>query len=153
MDEAAPVIDAGMRKWYSSCRCCLSDAHPEVVAVLDAERDAAHESRADAGICEIEEGAQTTSAKEEVTFMAQMLDPVCDMIVDIEAQRTKGLTSDLLGKTYAFCGPGCKRAFDKDPGKYTAKVSAWEASGAPGTHEHGHDRAHESGHEHGEHAH
>lgn len=69
--------------------------------------------------------------------MAQILDPVCDMIVDVEQQRQKGLTSDVLGKTYAFCGPGCKRAFDKDPGKYTAKVSAWEASGAPGTHEHG----------------
>jgi len=33
----APEIDAGMRAWYKSCRCCLSDAHPQVVAVLDAE--------------------------------------------------------------------------------------------------------------------
>ncbi len=77
--------------------------------------------------------------------MAQILDPVCDMIVDIDTQKQKGLTSDLLGKTYAFCGPGCKRAFDKDPGKYTAKVSAWEASGSPGTHEHGGHGGH--GHE------
>jgi YHS domain-containing protein len=36
------VIDDGMRRWYASCRCCLSDAHPEIVAQLDAERDAAH---------------------------------------------------------------------------------------------------------------
>jgi YHS domain-containing protein len=128
-------IDDGVRAWYSSCRCCLSDAHPEVVAVLDAERDAAQEARADAGICEV---AEAEPVKEEVVVVAQqILDPVCDMIVDVEQQKTKGLTSDLLGKTYAFCGPGCKRAFDKDPGKYTAKVSAWEASGAPGTHEHG----------------
>jgi YHS domain-containing protein len=128
-------IDDGVRAWYSSCRCCLSDAHPEVVAVLDAERDAAQEVRADAGICEV---AEAEPVKEEVVVVAQqILDPVCDMIVDVEQQKTKGLTSDLLGKTYAFCGPGCKRAFDKDPGKYTAKVSAWEASGAPGTHEHG----------------
>ena len=35
------VIDDGMRRWYASCRCCLSDAYPEIVAKLDAERDAA----------------------------------------------------------------------------------------------------------------
>jgi YHS domain-containing protein len=132
----APEIDAGMRSWYTSCRCCLSDAHPEVVAILDAERDAAEAPHASAGICEVAE-AVPSEQKEEVTVMAQILDPVCDMIVEVEQQRQKGLTSDLLGKTYAFCGPGCKRAFDKDPGKFTAKVSAWEASGAPGTHEHG----------------
>ncbi len=131
-----PEIDAGMRRWYASCRCCLSDAHPEVVAVLDAERDAANEPHVAAGICEVAEGA-ASEQKEEVIVMAQILDPVCDMIVDVEQQRQKGLTSELLGKTYAFCGPGCKRAFEKEPGKYTAKVSAWEASGAPGTHEHG----------------
>ena len=68
--------------------------------------------------------------------MAQILDPVCDMIVDIDKQKAKGLTSELLGKTYAFCSAGCKSTFDKDPGKFTYKVSAWEASGAPGTHEH-----------------
>jgi len=135
---AQPEIDAGIRAWYSSCRCCLSDAHPEVVAVLDAERDAAREPQAAAGICEVAEAAPAaTREKEEVVTMAMILDPVCDMIVDIDAQRGKGLTSDLLGKTYAFCGPGCKRAFDKDPGKFTAKVSAWEASGSPGQHEHG----------------
>jgi YHS domain-containing protein len=136
-ENASPTkteIDAGVRAWYSSCRCCLSDAHPDVVAVLDAERDAAKEARPDAGICEVAEGEPV---KKEVAVVSQILDPVCDMIVDVEQQRQKGLTSELLGKTYAFCGPGCKRAFDKDPGKYTAKVSAWEASGAPGTHEHG----------------
>jgi len=35
---AVPAIDAGMRDWYNSCRCCLSDAHPEVVKILDAEK-------------------------------------------------------------------------------------------------------------------
>ena len=39
-----PVIDAGMRAWYSSCRCCLSDAHPSVVEVLD--RELAHKEEA-----------------------------------------------------------------------------------------------------------
>ena len=34
----APAIDAGIRAWYESCRCCLSDAYPKVVEVLDAEK-------------------------------------------------------------------------------------------------------------------
>lgn len=62
--------------------------------------------------------------------MAEILDPVCDMVVEVDVQREKGLTSDHEGKTYAFCGPGCKRAFDKEPAKYTAKVTAWETTGA-----------------------
>lgn len=36
--SASPVIDEGMRRWYESCSCCLSDAYPEVKAQLDAER-------------------------------------------------------------------------------------------------------------------
>ena len=36
-----PAIDQGMREWYRSCRCCLSDAYPEVVKVLDAEKESA----------------------------------------------------------------------------------------------------------------
>lgn len=27
---AMPVIDEGMRRWYESCSCCLSEAFPEV---------------------------------------------------------------------------------------------------------------------------
>ncbi len=50
-----PVIDAGMRAWYSSCRCCLSDAHPSVVEALDKERAQMQEAPADAGICETAE--------------------------------------------------------------------------------------------------
>ena len=57
----APIeIDAGMRLWYESCSCCLSDAHPEVKAALDAERDAAALGPVDAGICEIAEAQQGT---------------------------------------------------------------------------------------------
>ena len=99
-------IDAGVRAWYASCRCCLSDAHPEAVAILDAERDAA--------------GAQHVDGT--------ILDPVCDMIVDVEEQRGHQLTSEHAGKTYAFCSSGCKSSFEGDPPRYTAKVAAWEAS-------------------------
>jgi YHS domain-containing protein len=56
--SGAPIeIDAGMRLWYESCSCCLSDAHPEVKAALDAEREAKAEPAAGAGICEVAEAA------------------------------------------------------------------------------------------------
>lgn len=126
--KAADIeIDAGVRAWYDSCRCCLSDAHPSVVATLDAERDAARAPRAGAGICEVAEGNVGAG---EVTAMAKILDPICDMVVDVEEQRGRGLTLEHDGVTYAFCGPGCKRSFEKDPGAYTAKVAGWKASAA-----------------------
>ncbi|MBI2762596.1 MAG: YHS domain-containing protein [Chloroflexi bacterium] len=50
-----PVIDEGMRRWYESCSCCLSDAYPEVKAQLDAERAAAAVGPVGPGICEAAE--------------------------------------------------------------------------------------------------
>ena len=38
-------------------------------------------------------------------------DPVCGMTVD----RSTAFTSEWAGKTYYFCGAGCKRRFDADP--------------------------------------
>jgi YHS domain-containing protein len=55
------VIDEGMRRWYESCSCCLSDAYPDIKAALDAERVAKSEPPVDAGICEIAD-AQEVSA-------------------------------------------------------------------------------------------
>jgi YHS domain-containing protein len=55
-----PVVDEGMRRWYESCACCLSDAYPEIKAQLDAERAAAALAPVDAGICEVAEGAPAT---------------------------------------------------------------------------------------------
>ena len=52
----APPIDEGLRRWYASCRCCMHDAYPDVVAALDAERKAAKEQVAGPGICEVAEG-------------------------------------------------------------------------------------------------
>ena len=40
------------------------------------------------------------------------IDPVCMMEVD---EATAKFTSEHEGKTYYFCAPGCKRAFEKDP--------------------------------------
>lgn len=42
-------------------------------------------------------------------------DLVCGMEVD---EKTAEWTSDYEGKTYYFCGPGCKKSFDADPQKY-----------------------------------
>jgi Cu+-exporting ATPase len=53
-----PIIDEGMRRWYESCSCCLSDAYPEVKAQLDAERAALARPPVDPGICEVAEAHQ-----------------------------------------------------------------------------------------------
>jgi len=45
-------------------------------------------------------------------------DPVCGMDVDEKKAAAK---SEYQGKTYYFCSPGCKRAFDKEPQKYVGK--------------------------------
>ncbi len=50
---------------------------------------------------------------EEVHEMA--LDPVCKMDVDPKHAPAQ---AEYKGKTYYFCAPGCKAAFDKDPEKY-----------------------------------
>jgi hypothetical protein len=53
--DALPVIDEGMRRWYESCSCCLSEAYPEIKAQLDAERAASALRPIDPGICEVAE--------------------------------------------------------------------------------------------------
>jgi YHS domain-containing protein len=55
----------------------------------------------------------------------KLLDPICDMVVDVAQQRAKGLTTVWESNEYAFCGPGCKRRFDADPAAYTKKVDDW----------------------------
>lgn len=45
----------------------------------------------------------------------EAIDPVCGMTVEIA---TAHFTSKYNGKTYYFCAAGCKRSFDKEPGKY-----------------------------------
>lgn len=54
-----PVIDDGMRRWYESCSCCLSDAYPDIKAALDAERAAASAPPVAAGICEVAEAQES----------------------------------------------------------------------------------------------
>ncbi len=42
-------------------------------------------------------------------------DPVCGMMVDPEKAPAR---AEYKAKTYYFCAPGCKVAFEKDPEKY-----------------------------------
>ena len=56
------VIDDGMRRWYESCSCCLSEAYPDIKAALDAERAAASAPPVDPGICEVAEAQETVLA-------------------------------------------------------------------------------------------
>jgi len=42
-------------------------------------------------------------------------DPVCGMEVD---EKKAAATSEHKGRTYYFCAPSCKKAFDENPEKY-----------------------------------
>jgi YHS domain-containing protein len=46
------------------------------------------------------------------------IDPVCHMEVDEEKAPAK---MEYKGKTYYFCAPGCKVAFERDPEKYVGR--------------------------------
>ena len=50
----------------------------------------------------------TAGAKEHI-------DPVCGMTV---VESPTAITAEYKGKTYYFCAPGCKRAFEKNPEQY-----------------------------------
>ena len=50
--------------------------------------------------------------------MATAKDPICAM--DVDTANPPGGTATSAGKTYYFCGTGCRATFEKDPGKYTS---------------------------------
>jgi YHS domain-containing protein len=58
----------------------------------------------------------------------KILDPVCDMIVDIAEAREDGRTLEMPDREYAFCSPGCMSTFAKAPHRFRAKVDAWVAA-------------------------
>jgi YHS domain-containing protein len=43
------------------------------------------------------------------------IDPVCHMTVD---EKTSKFKTVYKGKTYYFCSPGCKKAFEANPVQY-----------------------------------
>lgn len=60
--DGKPIIDDGMRRWYESCSCCLSDTYPEVKAALDAERATNAVAEPSPGICEVAEAGDGSEA-------------------------------------------------------------------------------------------
>jgi YHS domain-containing protein len=52
------------------------------------------------------------------------IDPVCHMEVDMG--KPPGGTWEHNGSTYYFCGPGCNRAFQKDPESYLSGKKSME---------------------------
>lgn len=58
------------------------------------------------------------------------IDPVCSMQVD---EKSAAAVYEYKGKTYYFCAPGCKSAFQKEPEKYLSQGSG---HGGRGGHEH-----------------
>lgn len=49
--------------------------------------------------------------------MAKRTDPVCGM--QVEESEAAG-QAEHSGKTYYFCGEGCKRKFEENPEQYTS---------------------------------
>ena len=47
------------------------------------------------------------------------VDPVCKMDVD---ENTAQYKTEHKGKTYYFCAPGCKKAFEENPEKFIVDV-------------------------------
>jgi len=67
--------------------------------------------------------------------VAKILDPVCDMIVDLADARDHGLAIEYPEREYGFCSAACLTKFAKSPRAYSPKVEAWLAAGAGGAHE------------------
>ncbi len=57
----------------------------------------------------------------EVPEVAEAIDPVCGMTVEVASARHK---VDHDGTTYYFCAPGCARAFQKDPADFIGSGTA-----------------------------
>ena len=64
----------------------------------------------------------------------KILDPICDMIVDLADAREHGLTLEYPEREYGFCSAACLTKFAKNPSAYTAKVDGWLAAGAAAAH-------------------
>jgi Cu+-exporting ATPase len=51
--------------------------------------------------------------------------------MDVDEQQAAA-TAEYQGKTYYFCSPGCKKAFEKEPQKYVPATT--DTSGHAGHH-------------------
>jgi len=78
--------------------------------------------------------------------MATAIDPICQM--DVDTDNPPGGQSEHNDRTYYFCAPGCKVAFDKEPEKYMSEVHDEYEDHDHEDHE-GHDHGDHEGHDHG----
>ncbi len=60
-------------------------------------------------------------------------DLVCDMEVD---EKTAKWKSVYKGKTYYFCAPGCKKAFEEEPEVYISGGGSHDSCGCGCGHNH-----------------
>lgn len=56
----------------------------------------------------------------------ERLDPVCLMDVDPATARWR---SEYARRTFAFCSPGCKKSFDRNPEEYLEEIGLGESCG------------------------
>lgn len=54
---------------------------------------------------------------------ATVIDPVCGMTVEVARAEAEGRTLEHEGRIFAFCRPGCARAFQEEPEAYAAKAT------------------------------
>ena len=73
----------------------------------------------------------------------KLLDPICEMVVDVAEQRDQGLTLEMADREYAFCSQSCLVKFSKSPQQYIPKVETWLAAGSA-------DHAHHAASHHGD---
>lgn len=64
--------------------------------------------------------------------MQTFIDPVCGMTVGESALRADGY------EDVAFCGPGCRATFLKDPAAFESEAAAAPTEPNEGAHEHDH---------------
>jgi len=61
------------------------------------------------------DAARAATPAADVMPDVEMVDPVCGMTVQVAGSR---YTSTYDGKTFIFCGVGCKARFDHEPARY-----------------------------------
>ncbi|ABK17929.1 efflux RND transporter periplasmic adaptor subunit [Syntrophobacter fumaroxidans] len=105
------VSEYGGKTWFFCARVCKKafDRDPQAVA---AKAQGVKESA--------EQERRLPNAHESMA--SRMEDPVCGMEVDPVEAREQGLLSEHAGKTWFFCAPECKQAFDADPTVYPQVV-------------------------------
>ena len=74
-----------------------------------------------AGTFLIDSESRMKLAAANVDPAASERDPICGMEVDQTRARAAGLTSVRQDRTYYFCCVDCKKTFDANPAKYTAR--------------------------------